>query len=88
MNGISSRGLSSEGVTASGGATADADARRGCNARCPRCGNAFDCGVADAAPCACARVALDEPQRRFMASRWSGCLCLACLRAIADGATS
>ena len=67
-------------------ATADADSRRGCNARCPRCGRDFDCGVADDAPCACATVTLDDPVRQAIARRYSGCLCLPCLRAVSSGA--
>jgi hypothetical protein len=66
-------------------ATATGTSRRGCNARCPRCGNGFDCGVADASPCGCRQAPLTDDHRRAIAARYSGCLCLACLTAIAAG---
>jgi hypothetical protein len=67
-------------------ATASAGSRRGCNARCARCGSAFDCGAGDAHPCACATVALSPAHRRAIADRYTDCLCLSCLGAIAGGA--
>jgi hypothetical protein len=54
--------------------------------RCPRCGGTFHCGVNDAPPCACTGVTLDAALRRQLQARWRGCLCLSCLRALADGA--
>ncbi len=56
-----------------------------CNTACPRCGAAFHCGVADATPCACTQARLDDGQRARLAARFTGCLCGACLRAIAAG---
>jgi hypothetical protein len=67
-------------------ATATSESRRGCNARCPRCTQPFDCGVADAGPCGCCQAALTDAHRRAIAARYSGCLCLACLEAIVAGA--
>jgi len=54
--------------------------------RCPRCGGAFHCGVADAAPCPCSTVQLDPATRAALRPRYQGCLCLACLQAVAAGA--
>ncbi|MFO1219173.1 MAG: cysteine-rich CWC family protein [Burkholderiaceae bacterium] len=53
--------------------------------RCPRCGAAFDCGAHEAAPCACTTVALDGAMLAALRATFSGCLCLACLQAIAGG---
>ena len=47
--------------------------------RCPRCGGGFHCGMADAGPCACTSVTLDEPTQALLRERYSGCLCLRCL---------
>ena len=46
--------------------------------RCPRCGGAFHCGAQDATPCTSVLQA-------DLRQRYSGCLCLACLRALASG---
>ncbi len=52
--------------------------------RCPRCGAGFHCGVADAAPCACSTLTLDETTLAALRQQYSGCLCLACLVALAS----
>ncbi len=54
------------------------------NAVCPRCGDGFHCGVADDAPCGCVAVALAPQARRDIAARYDGCLCIACLQALAN----
>lgn len=54
--------------------------------RCPRCGGGFHCGVSDAAPCACTTVQLSAALQAQLRQRWSGCLCLRCLQALAAGA--
>ena len=51
--------------------------------RCPRCGAAFHCGANDAAPCACTMVTLDAATLAALRERYTGCLCLACLRELA-----
>jgi len=51
--------------------------------RCPRCGGAFHCGANDAAPCACTALPLDAVTLTELRARYTGCLCLACLRQIA-----
>ncbi len=54
--------------------------------RCPRCGAAFACGAAGAAPCPCTAVRLDAATLAALRARYTGCLCLRCLHAIAAGA--
>ncbi len=56
--------------------------------RCPRCGSGFHCGVQDAAPCPCATVALSAGLQADLRQRYTGCLCGACLQALAAGAAS
>ena len=51
--------------------------------RCPRCGSGLHCGVRDAAPCACTTVSLPAALQARLRERYAGCLCLACLRALA-----
>ena len=46
---------------------------------CPRCGGGFECG-ANAGRCDCFGIRLTERQRAELAGRYSGCLCLRCLR--------
>ncbi len=53
--------------------------------RCPRCGGGFHCGVDDDAPCACAGIHLDALLQQRLRERYSGCLCLRCLAALARG---
>ncbi|HEV7912601.1 MAG TPA: cysteine-rich CWC family protein [Albitalea sp.] len=54
--------------------------------RCPRCAGLFRCGAADAAPCACSGVSLPAALLAELRSRYTGCLCLACLREVQSGA--
>lgn len=54
--------------------------------RCPRCGGGFHCGAADAAPCPCSTLTLTPELQAALRERWQGCLCLACLKALAAGA--
>jgi hypothetical protein len=53
--------------------------------RCPRCGGAFRCGADTPGPCACAALALTPALRAELARRFSGCLCVGCLAAVARG---
>lgn len=55
--------------------------------RCPRCGAGFACGAAGATPCACTGVALSAELQAQLRGRYTGCLCLRCLQALADGAS-
>jgi Cysteine-rich CWC len=47
---------------------------------CPRCAGAFDCGMLDAAPCACTALTLTPELLAQLRQRFAGCLCLNCLR--------
>jgi Cysteine-rich CWC len=51
--------------------------------RCPRCGDGFHCGAADAAPCACSTLTLSAALQAELRTRYVGCLCLTCLRELA-----
>jgi transposase len=53
--------------------------------RCPRCGGGFHCGVDDAGPCACTAVQLDAALQQRLRERYTGCLCVRCLAALARG---
>lgn len=50
---------------------------------CPRCGGGFHCGANDAEPCACGALQLNPALLAELRVRYTGCLCLACLRALA-----
>jgi hypothetical protein len=52
------------------------------NARCPRCGGDFRCGVNDG-HCACFGLQLGEALRQRIADRYSDCLCVRCLAELA-----
>ncbi len=54
--------------------------------RCPRCGGGFHCGAQDVTPCPCGTLTLDAALQTRLRERFTGCLCLACLRALAAGA--
>lgn len=49
------------------------------DARCPRCGGGFACGAASG-HCVCFGLHLSEALRAELATRYSDCLCLPCLR--------
>ncbi|MBI1394482.1 MAG: hypothetical protein GC151_00770 [Betaproteobacteria bacterium] len=50
---------------------------------CPRCGARFRCGMQDTPPCACTTVRLTDVVLARLRERYEGCLCPACLRALA-----
>jgi hypothetical protein len=54
--------------------------------RCPRCNGSFHCGMNAAEPCACTAITLDAALLERLRQRYSGCLCLRCLHALAEGA--
>ena len=56
------------------------------NAACARCGGAFHCGVNDPTPCACTGLKLSAELLVDLRQRYRGCLCLNCLRGLAEGA--
>jgi hypothetical protein len=53
------------------------------NAACARCGGAFRCGANDASPCACTGLQLNADLLAALRARYTGCLCLNCLRELA-----
>jgi hypothetical protein len=62
-------------------------AEQGLNAACARCGGAFHCGARDPAPCACAGLQLPKDLLATLRQRYTGCLCLNCLRELAEADT-
>jgi len=54
--------------------------------RCPRCGGGFACGMAGPGPCPCSTVALPADLQAALRQHFTGCLCGACLQALAAGA--
>lgn len=58
----------------------------GADSRCPRCNAPFHCGVNDPAPCVCTALSLDDATRAELRQRYTGCLCLGCLRELAAAA--
>jgi ribosomal protein L34E len=56
--------------------------------RCPRCGGGFHCGVNDTGPCACSTLSLSAALQAELRLRYSGCLCLGCLRELAAAAVA
>jgi len=51
------------------------------NKQCPRCGEAFRCGLQGSGPCPCTGVLLDAPTLAVLRQRYADCLCLRCLQA-------
>jgi hypothetical protein len=56
------------------------------NAGCARCGGPFHCGANDATPCACTGLRLSAELLATLRQRYTGCLCLVCLRELAEAA--
>jgi recombinational DNA repair protein (RecF pathway) len=50
---------------------------------CPRCSNAFECGIGSGA-CWCAGVSIDDTTLAAFAQYYDGCLCPDCLRALEE----
>nr|WP_316643225.1 cysteine-rich CWC family protein [uncultured Roseateles sp.] len=57
------------------------------NSACPRCGQPFHCGVADAR-CDCFDLQLTPGLRQQLAQQYSSCLCVSCLRQLKDQAAA
>jgi hypothetical protein len=54
------------------------------NEDCPRCGQPFRCGVNDG-HCACFGLEIGAALRQRIASEYSTCLCVSCLRELQEG---
>jgi len=52
---------------------------------CPRCSRRLGCGAAGPTPCPCTTLRLEPALLARLRERWPTCLCLDCLRALADG---
>ena len=48
--------------------------------RCPRCQQEFDCNKNVIEDCQCSEVNLKEHQCRYIATIYTDCVCLSCLR--------
>jgi hypothetical protein len=57
-----------------------------CNTSCPRCEQAFRCGVDDAGRCPCTTLQLDGPTLAALNREYRGCLCVRCLAELAPPA--
>lgn len=55
----------------------------GANGTCPRCGQAFHCGVADDRPCWCSGVVVSAETLADLRQRYDRCVCSTCLAEMA-----
>lgn len=51
---------------------------------CPRCGAEFVCNAEDKWHCQCAKVVLNDSARTYLAAHYTDCLCINCLRQLAE----
>lgn len=49
---------------------------------CPRCNSSFECKAGNIAHCQCYGIRLTDKETAFIAGRYSGCLCAACMTAL------
>lgn len=56
------------------------------NETCQRCGGPFHCGVADPLGCACFDLKLSPTLMGQLRQNFQRCLCIACLKALQNGA--
>lgn len=49
---------------------------------CPRCDTAFECKAGDIAYCQCNGIQLNEAESKFIADKYSDCLCASCMTAM------
>ena len=62
-----------------------ADPAAGRATTCPRCGDAFACGVdGGGLPCFCTRILLGDDRLAELRAKWSDCLCATCLATLSD----
>jgi hypothetical protein len=53
---------------------------------CPRCGQGFTCKPGNISACQCQGITLSAASREWIAQRYAGCLCKACLAALQNPA--
>ena len=46
---------------------------------CPNCNAVFECKVGDILHCQCYGIRFTEEEKKFIASKFSDCLCAACM---------
>ncbi|WP_177225891.1 cysteine-rich CWC family protein [Arsenicibacter rosenii] len=51
---------------------------------CPRCGEPVSCGVSAIGHCPCAGIVLTEPERAYIRSQFTDCLCITCLKTLQE----
>ena len=49
---------------------------------CPRCNVNFECKVGDISHCQCYTVKLNDAETKFIAQRFTDCLCASCMKAM------
>ncbi len=49
---------------------------------CPRCGAGFGCKAGDIAHCQCNSIQLNEAEAKFIAEKYTDCLCANCMKAM------
>lgn len=49
---------------------------------CPRCNILFECKAGDIAHCQCSSIHLSEAEAAFIATKFTDCLCAACMMAM------
>ena len=52
--------------------------------KCPKCGNDFECNNQQIESCGCMQVPLDPTTRQKIAAQYNDCLCVSCLKALAE----
>ena len=56
------------------------------NKICPRCHQTFECKSDDIENCQCASIELNKHQYDYIAKQYEDCLCINCLRLLAQNA--
>ena len=46
---------------------------------CPHCNAVFECKVGNVSNCQCAGISFSEEERKFIAAKYSDCLCAKCM---------
>jgi hypothetical protein len=54
--------------------------------KCPKCGNSFVCNNINIIKCGCMAAPLNNAARQIISERYDGCLCVSCLKEVAEEA--